>query len=480
MKHPHVSPNPGRNKRPRFMRDVTQTKLNFLEQIYNDQHKVIPAPPEDSQKNISKANVLAVKTTNQEGNKDLFIVDADPKFSHDLRDQLNYYGYSCRVFETLQAFRDGVDASDPVAVLMSMDMPDGSGPDEIDSMRSGEKELFPTIFISSNGDMPHRLRAVRAGGRAYYQKPFDSGELLETLDSMISFHDEEQFKVLVVDDDESLAEHFSLVLQDAGMNVRVEVDPMQVMESLENLQPDLLLMDLYMPGCNGWELACVIRQQPAFLTLPIVFLSGESNVDRQLSAMSFGGDDFLTKPIEPSHLVSSVRLRIKRARKLRYNMINDGLTGLLNHSTTKERLVLEVERAKRKNGMFSFAMIDLDKFKLVNDTYGHPTGDRVIKSLANLLKQRMRNTDIVGRFGGEEFAVILFDTGGAEAFKILEDIRLAFAKIEHQHEETIFFETFSCGVASFTQFSDAEAINSAADKALYAAKDGGRNRVIMA
>jgi PleD family two-component response regulator len=143
-----------------------------------------------------------------------------------------------------------------------------------------------------------------------------------------------------------------------------------------------------MPGASGQEIAKVIRQQDAYLSIPIVFLSAESDIGRQREAMSLGGDEFLHKPIQPEHLVSAVRSRVIRYRALRALMVRDSLTGLLNHTSYKERLRAEVARAKRQNKMLSVAIIDIDHFKNVNDTYGHPAGDRVIKNLSRLLKQR--------------------------------------------------------------------------------------------
>ncbi len=292
--------------------------------------------------------------------------------------------------------------------------------------------------------------------------------------------EEKPLRILIVEDSKSLANHFAMVLKQAGMETEMVTDPMTVMGPLEQFRPDLILMDLYMPGCSGFDLAKVIRQQDAFVSVPIVFLSGETDLNRQLAAMSLGGDDFLTKPIQPQHLVLSVTARARRAEALRSMMVRDGLTGLYNQTRTWEALELEVERASRNGTSVAFAMVDMDKFKMVNDTYGHPTGDRVIKSLARLLKTRLRKSDIVGRFGGEEFAVILPDTDLEVAERLLNELRESFGKVEHRHEETVFCKTFSCGVAIYPDFQDAMALNNAADEALYDAKKGGRNRVVVA
>jgi len=199
--------------------------------------------------------------------------------------------------------------------------------------------------------------------------------------------------------------------------------------------------------------------------------------DKQLEAMSLGGDDFLAKPIQPHHLITSVTSRVERYRKLRSYMTRDGLTGLFNHTTIKERLEQEISRAKRHEHTLSFAMLDLDWFKQVNDTFGHTAGDRVLRSLSRLLKQRLRRTDIIGRYGGEEFAIILPETSAETAYKVMDELRKGFANINQTSGISRFKTSFSCGVAEFPGFDNAADITEAADKALYLAKTNGRNCV---
>jgi diguanylate cyclase (GGDEF)-like protein len=234
---------------------------------------------------------------------------------------------------------------------------------------------------------------------------------------------------------------------------------------------------MYLPDCNGIELARMIRQMENFVSVPIVFLSAETDRERQLAALMMGADDFLIKPVKPEHLIASITSRIERYRKLRSLMIYDGLTNLLNHSTIKERLVKELLRSERDKQPLSFAMLDLDHFKNVNDRYGHSAGDRVLKSLARMLKQRLRRTDLIGRYGGEEFSIIFPNTTAAEAASVVDKLRESFAHIHHLGSDGFFSVTFSCGIASFPEYKTAVAISNAADKALYQAKESGRNRI---
>jgi len=193
-----------------------------------------------------------------------------------------------------------------------------------------------------------------------------------------------------------------------------------------------------------------------------------------------GGDEFLTKPIKAQHLISSVAVRAERMKIIRSYMVRDSMTGLFNHTTTKEHLDTAIAHAQRKEEEVCFAMIDVDKFKTVNDSYGHPVGDRVLIALARLLGQRVRKTDVVGRFGGEEFAVVLPGCSISEAVTLLNELRESFAAVRFQAKGEPFSCTFSCGVAPLSLFGDATALCKAADEALYQAKNGGRNLVCEA
>lgn len=160
--------------------------------------------------------------------------------------------------------------------------------------------------------------------------------------------------------------------------------------------------------------------------------------------------------------------------------LKDPLTGLANRRHFQSVLEREIDRVTRSGEAALLLMLDIDRFKQVNDTYGHPAGDRVIKSLARLLKQRLRETDMVGRYGGEEFAVILSNTDGRTAVRVLDDIRKDFSRLHHLADSKEFSVTFSCGVADVSCFGDATKLCDAADKALYRAKHAGRNRVMPA
>ena len=336
------------------------------------------------------------------------------------------------------------------------------------------------LFISGIDDLATRLLAVRVGGAGFFPKLVDVPLLVDVLDQLTGQRLPTPERILIVDDDRLAANLNAIHLRRRGMEVKVVTDPLTTIEVLSDFQPELVLLDMYMPTCTGMELASVIRQIEAFVGLPIVFLSAETDRDKQLAAVGLGGDDFLVKPIKPEHLISAVVSRTERYRKLRSVMMRDGLTGLFNHSTITDRLEQEVARAQRQKTRLSVVMLDIDHFKQVNDTYGHPVGDRVIKSLARLLTQRLRITDIVGRYGGEEFLVILPDTAPEQALPLVDKLREAFSKLIQHAGSGRFSTTCSAGIAGYPLWTEPAALKEAADQALYRAKRGGRNQVAVA
>ena len=415
-------------------------------------------------------------------NRLIWLVQLDRMVVADLAAQLGYFGYLVQAYESAPVPRAQAGTSMPSAIITSADVleADRCGYEWIASGGAAQGQAPPLIVISSQGDFGSRLRAARAGAAAYFVWPITTVTLIDKLDALAVRSTEKPYRILIVDHDPIVASSFAETLCQAGMHTVVVTDPIEIMQPLAEFRPDMILMDMHMPSCNGLDLAAVIRQQEEYVGIPIVFLSAEASMDKQLEAMRLGGDDYMITPITPEHLIAAVTSRVLRSHTLRGFMVRDSLTGLFNHTTTKEHLEIELARARRSQSPLSLAIIDLDRFKLVNDSYGHASGDRVLKSLARLLRERLRKSDIIGRYGGEEFAIVLSGTDGPTAAMVVDQIRASLAQIRQQADGHAFTVTCSCGIACFADYPDTSKLTEAADKALYAAKRGGRNRVALA
>lgn len=410
----------------------------------------------------------------------VYLLEDDLDLAAELQMALTNFGYRVKHYAALEDAEKAVNDVRPdfliVDVMFSAES--RTGPESIAALQKVASDPLPVVFISARNDFDAYLAAVRAGAVGYFVKPLDIPQLVNCLESQLKLAQRSPYRVLIVDDDALLARHYQIVLEGAGIRVEIVTDPRDVLDVMRRFSPELVLLDLNLPDCRGYEVAQLIRLNPDWLRVAIAYLSSESDEQTQAKAVGFGGEDFLTKPISDLRLVSAVCVRAARSRQLSEALDRDSLTGLLTHARIKEQVNVELQRAQRQGKPACVAMIDLDHFKSVNDTYGHAIGDRVIRALAQLLRQRLRQTDGIGRYGGEEFVVILPDCDVAAAKLVLDDLREGFAAVTFNACEATFHVTLSCGVVS----SDCAQGNllELADKALYRAKAAGRNRVCIA
>lgn len=411
----------------------------------------------------------------------VYLLEDDAELTKLISHHLEQVGYSVRSFADQQHFLGAFSVKAPAAAVMDIVLPEGrlAGTTVAARLKADCAGRIPFIFISRRSDYEARASAARAGGSEYLTKPLDIDELVNALDRQLRATHSDPYRVLIVDDALPQAELLSHALKRAGMETSVASESTGVLQSLVDFNPDLIVMDLYLSGDSGDVLAKVIRQMSQYASLPIVFLSAETNLDRQLDALDFGGDEFLNKPIHPAQLIRVVSRRIARHRELQALITQDSLTGLSNHKQILGQLEIEVARARRRPAELSFAMIDIDYFKNVNDRHGHPMGDVVLKKLSSFLRQRLRQGDSVGRYGGEEFAAIFTETDALTAARIMDKLRGDFAAIGHNVQDGEIHVTFSCGISSLSSSLNAAGLVRVADKALYQAKSKGRNRVVV-
>ncbi len=413
----------------------------------------------------------------------IYLAFNDGDYAQRIIRQMEFFGFRAAAINSTEELIEECNRQKPETIVIDVDFGEGDGPtgiDTIETIQEKHETPIPILYISeSDGSIETRLRAVRSGGEEFFYRALDPGQLIEKIESYSYVNPAEPYKVLAVDDSRAQAKYMENVLEKAGMRSRVLTDPMEVINALEDFSPEIIILDMYMPGCTGMEIAKVIRQQDQLHSVPIIYLSAEEDVSKQLHAMSMGGDDFLTKPIDPKHLIATLHNRGRRARSLLALMIRDSLTGLYNHTHSLHLLENEIGRARQHGHALTYAMLDIDYFKKVNDTYGHPIGDRVLRSLSLFLKQRLRKTDHIGRYGGEEFAIILPETTLSDARNVMNEIREKFSELQQPAAGTDFTVTFSCGLAAWEGESPQELCEKA-DRVLYEAKKAGRNRVNVA
>jgi len=370
-------------------------------------------------------------------------------------------------------------ADEPAIVLLNADgLTEEALIEQIQRLRA--RLSAATLLVHELVDDFDLLRAALTSGADFCfaagtPQPLILGRIIE----LCSGQQEEPFRALVVEDSATARKSIEQTLAMIDVQTHAIARPQEVLEHLTRFQPDLILMDMFMPGCTGIEAARVIRQHPEFLSVPIVYLSGDTNVPLQVDALRLGGDHFLTKPYNPVILNAVVQSKIERYRTLRRAMQRDSMTGLFNHSTSKDKLAGAMRQAAQAQQPLAVAMLDIDHFKKINDSYGHPMGDQVIRNLAWFLRQRLRKGDLIGRYGGEEFLLVLPGVDVPQAVRLLDRIRTDFGQIRHPFNETWCTATLSAGVSGLAAApQSAEALIKQADEALYLAKREGRNRTV--
>lgn len=398
----------------------------------------------------------------------------------ELTPQLQAFGHNVECFTDFSSCLKRLQSQAPAVLMSAINAEQGASLfEQTLLLKQLEQHGSHLLVFSEKDDFDLRIKAARQRAEAFFVSPLDVPNMVTVISELMENGLKSQGRVFIVDDDKLLSQHYALVLKSAGIETHIIGSVRQIVSEVVDFQPDILLMDMYMPEYSGAELAGVIRQYPSLKRLPIVFLSSEINKSLQLSAMAYGADDFLTKPIDDAQLVQAIKTRLKRSMQLKNLIEKDSLTALIKHSAIKEVAELEFETSRRSGKPFSVVMVDIDHFKAVNDTYGHATGDMVITALATLLRKRIRKTDKAGRYGGEEFMLVLPACTRQQAASLTGQILHAFRHLTFTAAGQHFNCTFSAGVVSSEEshFSNAGQMIEAADKALYQAKRAGRNQV---
>lgn len=283
--------------------------------------------------------------------------------------------------------------------------------------------------------------------------------------------------ILVIDDSRTITSLVIARLKDEAVDVLASNDGRKGYELARVLEPDLILLDVEMPVTDGYTICRQLKSDPKTMNIPVVFLTGATSSEEKIKGLDLGAIDYITKPFDPAELRARVRasLRTKFLLDLLAKKAQiDGLTGLWNRGHFDQRLASELALSKRTGDPLACMMIDVDLFKQTNDQYGHPVGDEVIRQVGQILSDCVRLEDIVCRYGGEEFAILMPNTTAERAVAVAERMRHAIADAPLTIKTHHVPVTCSFGVASTI---GSGAIVAAADDAIYRAKRNGRNRV---
>jgi diguanylate cyclase (GGDEF)-like protein len=364
-------------------------------------------------------------------------------------------------------------------LVVVLEEPAGPDPYATATAWSGAGPVRPrSIVLVSRSEATDRVRALAAGIDTILPAERVAVDLPNYAKTLARIGSPPP-RVLLVENDPAQAETLTQWLEQANARVTHCADGNAAREAMVRETPDLLLMDTRLPGLDGLSLARLVRQDARFALTPIVFLTHHDSVADQIEALSAGADHYLTEPVDRELLTHLVVTRAERGRRLREMVHRDGLTGLLNHATLMAELEHAVEYARRHGESFAFMMIDVDHFKRVNDRYGHLAGDQVLLHVARVFQTTARASDLIGRYGGEEFGMILRRTDRNGAGILANKLRTALAEQPAVVGAGERIPVRVCiGIAAYPDDGHtASDLALLADGALYRAKAGGRDRV---
>jgi len=406
----------------------------------------------------------------------------------------------------------------PDVILLDVMMPDMDGFETCRRIKSNPiSSNIPVVMVTALSDVEDRVRGLDAGADDFLTKPINDLALFARIRSLVrlkSMTDElrlrdqtgEQFggvsanesindvsgsKILLIDDDPSQALQIKTKLQEIGVQVSIIPDPAEAVESTENIDYDLIIVSTQLTTDDGMHLCTHLRSQDKTISTPLLIIIEDSDTDLLVKGFDMGINDYLMTPIDSNEVVARVKIQVRRKRfqdalqakgKKSLDMaIKDGLTNIFN----RRYFDIHVERIMANSAAtgkpLALMILDLDHFKMVNDTYGHQSGDEILKQLPQRVIRLVRPTDLFARYGGEEFVIIMPDTTVLNAASVAERIRRAVEADDFiiPVPPGTLHKTVSIGVSVSEQGDTTKDILERADKALYHIKKTSRNRVAV-
>jgi len=442
-----------------------------------------PPSPATAAPAAPSAATPAPSTARGDQRKVFHLSDGNP-LACEVDQKIETTGYELTLLDSVAELKEVLAAFAPHLVIIDAPFQDAleSIGDMVKAARARLGRRLALLAFSDSGELPVRLRAMRAGADSFIPLPTQSNEVMGRIAELLDADTADPFRVLIVEDDRSQAIFAESILRKAGMNTAAVTDPLAALDRLEGFNPELILMDLYMPNCSGMELTAIIREREAFINTPIVFLSGEHDEEKHFEALNAGGDDFLSKPIRPKHLISAVTNRVRRARQLgrRAQAQNprDPVTGLYQRAHVLDRLnaTLAGDDAAALGGGLLY--VEIDGAGQIRERVGLTIFDALLNQVGAFIASHIEAKDLAARFGDTSFILLRQDGDDAKLADLAADLRDRTAREVFEHEGKTLTVSLAFGVCAFAcGLGDAGAMLNAAERALSDARAPGQNRI---
>ena len=421
--------------------------INHLQQQFQALHQAISQRPESDNPTTDRS----LSVNDNHGRPQILLLDRDLQLVADLRAEANQWGCQLQAVPTLSAAQAVLKQQLPQVVLFN--------PATVADTQARQKFLaqltqytppIPVLVLSAQKRLSNRLDTIRWGGQAFLEKPLAPNQILAAVNQVLHSGDRTEARVLIVDDDPQILATLTLLLAPWGLKVSTLTDPRQFWQQLELTMPDFLILDVKMPHIDGVELCRVVRHDPQWAGLPILFLTAHTGAEMINQVFTAGADDFVSKPIVGPELVNRLLNRLERTKLQQRLADTDPLTGVWNRHKSIRELEQRILEAERNHHVFCLAVLELDQLKRINAEYGYKVGDRVLCHVGQVLRQTCHPPDLVARWSGDEFVMGLTGIGREEGLSLLNQILETIAKDNlYIHEQQFLTLTVSAGIAVY-------------------------------
>ena len=437
-----------------------------------------PAPPQ--QDGSPEAAVRpAPPPAGERGPLELLVVDRDPVHGAQLVEEAASHGVTASMTRTLGDAQVAIDRRAPSMVLLDLSAGE-SVAGALGFLEEASQERLVVVVTDLDASEVDRVEVARRGGRGFLPSSLAAAEKIDSVLALRERLRAAGTRVLAVDDDPGILEAVRAVLEAAKLEVITCEDPRSFWPILEEDTPDLVMLDYDMPHISGLELCRALRNDPRWQGIPVLFLTSRTGPEAVQSVFGAGADDYISKPFVGPELVARIANRLERVRLYRALAETDSVTRLANRRSSMTTLEGFVRMADRDSQPLSLAIMDVDRFKQINDTRGHAAGDAVLRGVGAALRTSFRGEDVAARWGGDEFVVGMYGMSGRDGLQRIGDF-VESVRGRRLGAAAGAAVTLSAGLAEYPKDgSDLEALYRAADRALYAAKSEGRDRVAPA
>lgn len=482
-------------------------QLQFLcEQVQVLRQRIECTTPQKLEKQATNEGITATKQIQIEQQTRLLIVDEDREFINTLVVEATTWGMQTAIVANPQQALEAIGRVRPDIVLLDMSVPN-TRKDGLIFLEELSKQTPPiavlvlttntqvTDQVAMSFDKPFSLErgipnrsavlplcVYTRQVRGFLEKPIVPKILLETITQILKKAKVVEAKVMLLDDDRLTLRFLQTLLEPWGLQVTTLSNPLQFWDELEAVTPDLLILDVQMPDIDGIELCRTLRNDSRWAWLPILFLTGQRDAETIQNLFAAGADDYVSKPVVVSELVTRIFNRLERTRLLREYAQTDSLTGLPNRQRSQQDLERLLHLASQYQQPFCLAVLTLDHLTQVNRNYGHRLGDQIIRRLAHLLRRELRDEDIVSRWDGAEFIVGMYGIKRGDGVEWLAEILELLRQIEFTTcNSKIIHSTFSAGVTQYPEDGiNIQTLYQTAGAILEKAIECGGNRVLPA